>query len=1370
MAALKDTRFTLMAFPQYLDTAGNITFNILFVPRNFNPLENVDTKFGNNDIAPAFADSQPIFNAFIVNNPDEFPGKLNNEGDKVPFTVSYSGLTRTIYEALKEAKNEDGKPKYFDIEDNFSQDPEHLAPKAMDVASSIKKHLPLSYQKAFNFTGPRVPNAVTDDSYACAMQKEYKPKKMDLYNKVSWGKVYAHLLRQPYLAEKAGLLYRGLKIQIKETDLKLGGWLYIDISEGTYYDEQQNSLSPGEDIFIKRYAARIPPLKRNDGVFIERSLFAAVQFPVMKQDEDEDGIYDEPYIESAAYIDGFAKIIHANQPVSSNLLAEEYDGMPPQQEMGIRLGWDDEQILIWYLRQLAKDPTVSGGNDRLDAPLGVMGYHIDVREENLDEIEQEPWESLTAVESNGDMYFEDAQNNQINLGSFKGELPFQVYPVKVYGAEEDNYWLPMYFSNWNDHSMVLPDKTASNLYMNDRAIQNPLLKKLEKDPPEELLPDKTDSREVTITETYKPLSQINKLRYGKSYGFRVRLTDITGGGPSVEKENFIKNVGDSAHIHFKRYVSPYGLRILNNEEIDSRSEDVNFNGDILHIKRPLIGYPAVVYTGKYKNPIELLQKSIEAQFEAQEIYENSKIVIGIADPDVVSVEVKVEIETLKMDNLASDTGKENYITLYTTIRDFDKKYESKMDLKFKYKDYDSINFSLPFQNYESKIHKNKGVIILPTSRNIRVTLRAKCEGDENYWGSVLNKTAEDSRYGKPTVLKMRKNKNEEENLLTGTNSPRVLQGIFLRLDPIIPEKGHLSVNDTVPKEGGMPNILQRLAQHLDVSCNNDAKNMTLTAEKGERIQFWCSNLVRHTLSPDKSSITFASKNELINKWFVATTFYINRDWTWDGLDTLAFNIERKRNMALNPFDAKGRRNIMENIEYQPIGDIDIRRIASFQAIQEGEDGLIHREYTRIVILDAIDPLPPSGKLPDTVLVQYRIKPLMKSGISIDNEYFETENLLLPVTINPNQIPKIIASGIALSPYIKDDSYANTEARIKYLWLEFDQLPNDERDEIFARQIAYAPDQLISSNHPSLFKVEEDSPLVLDPEYTRVIIPESGHDNSGLKAMKKMQKSNDVDRHFYLLPLPEGVHHESPELFGFHTYEFRVGHTEKLWSTAQARFGRSFRLTGLQHPAPTLRCSVGRVDNEINVRAPYAMAVHNGKNVTASPPRTSIWCLVYAQVAQADGKAIRNILIQERKLKHIIPLTGGIFEKKLGRTPDFASTTFQNNEIIQSLERYGLPKNSSLSILCVEVFGYIRNIVEHISDLRFKEFQEETVKSIVRNLDQDVEEGLDVILKNIVDKYQIPEDSSRPMSSDLGKYRILRTSPLTKVPDTCCVDC
>ncbi|RYD89127.1 MAG: hypothetical protein EOP50_17980, partial [Sphingobacteriales bacterium] len=36
---------------------------------------------------------------------------------------------------------------------------------------------------------------------------------------------------------------------------------------------------------------------------------------------------------------------------------------------------------------------------------------------------------------------------------------------------------------------------------------------------------------------------------------------------------------------------------------------------------------------------------------------------GIPDLDVIKVQVKVEVETLKMDNLASDDGREHYITL-----------------------------------------------------------------------------------------------------------------------------------------------------------------------------------------------------------------------------------------------------------------------------------------------------------------------------------------------------------------------------------------------------------------------------------------------------------------------------------------------------------------------------------------------------------------------------------------------------------------------------------------------------------------------------------------------------------------------------------
>lgn len=1368
MEELDEIRFTLMAFPQKVDAQGYLHLNILFVPRNFNPLKPMDDIFGTTTGTPAFADAQPSFNAMIVNNPNDFPGVLNNEGNMAPIEVAYSDVSRTIYETLRDVKDENGKHKYFEIDDSFSTNPEHRAPKPVDVSKSIRKYLPLSYQKAFNFTSPRIKNAVTDDSYACAMRGEKEPKEVPRYNKVSWGKVYAHLIRQPQIAEKAGLLYRNIKVKLEKTDFKNGGWLYVDITnDSVYYTDQQNSLAPGKDIFIKRYAARIPPLKKKDEQFIERSLFAAVLFPVMKPDEDPEGIYDELYIESAAYNDGFAKIVHANQPVSSNLLAEEPDGMAPQQEMGIRLGWDDEQILIWYLRQLAKDSNVDGGNERLDAPLGVMGYHIDVKEANH-EVDNASWESLTAVKSKGNMFLEE-----IDLGSFEGELPFQVYPVKVYGEEEESYWLPVYFSNWNDHSMVLPDKTASDLYMNQHAIQ----KKSVKDP------DSTgEDRKVKISDTYEPLTQINKLRYGKSYNFRMRLMDTTGGGPSVEQTGNVNGISDTAEIHFRRYVAPYAIRIVNKEEIKSSTDDLSFNGKLLRIKRPLIGYPSVVYTGKYDDPISLLHKSIEEQLKQKDLDGQAEVVVGIADPDVVSVEVKVEVETLKMDNLKSDSGRDNFITLYTTKRDFKEGFEDELDLKFKYSDFNILDFDVPFENYVNTIHENNADITLPTGRNIRLTIRPKCDGDENYWGNTQSAEV-DSRYGKPTVLRMRRSSVSEKDLLTGTEAPSVLQGIFLQPDAIIPRQGTLSVEYIRPSDdGGMPNILQRLAQQLDVSCNNDPKNLTLTAEKGERIQFWCSNLVRHTLSPDKSSITFAGKNELINKWLVATNIYINRDWTWDEMETLAFTIERKKNMENNPTNHKEREDILEAIPYQQIGDVDMRRIASFQAIQEGEDGLIHREYTRVVFIDAIDPLPAPGKLADTILVQYKITPILKPRLSVDQVgiAFETGNLLLPVTIKPSQTPKVIGSGIALSPYIKDGKYASTEPRKRYLWLEFDQAPNDNRDALFARQVAYSPDQLISNNHPSLYKVEKDSPLVLNPEYTRVIIPDSGHDHSGLKAMRKMQKSNDENRHFYLLPLPEGLHHESAELFGFHTYEFRFGHTEALWSTAQGRFGRPFRLTGLQHPAPTLRCSVARVGNKINVSAPYAMAVSNGKNVTATPPRTSIWCLVYAQVAQADGKEFRNILIHEKRLETvpvpeeidgIDPATGGLIKaRNLGR-PAYAMIHFGNDEVIERLGRYGLPEDAPLSILCVEVFGYIRNIVEHISKIRDNyNLANEVAHSVRREIDDGAEAYMnrDMILKAAAARQ--PLDDTAPLSNDLGKYRILRTSPLTEVPSTCCVDC
>ena len=68
------------------------------------------------------------------------------------------------------------------------------------------------------------------------------------------------------------------------------------------------------------------------------------------------GSYDDIFVEAEDYDDGFAKIVHGTQPRRANFLDTETQGLPAVAELGVRLGWDDEQILIWQNRQLTVPP------------------------------------------------------------------------------------------------------------------------------------------------------------------------------------------------------------------------------------------------------------------------------------------------------------------------------------------------------------------------------------------------------------------------------------------------------------------------------------------------------------------------------------------------------------------------------------------------------------------------------------------------------------------------------------------------------------------------------------------------------------------------------------------------------------------------------------------------------------------------------------------------------------------------------------------------------------------------------------------------------------------------------------------------------
>jgi hypothetical protein len=1399
-----------MTFPQRW--AGNVlTVNIVVVPRNTDPFAPWPTGLSNPNPTevPGFADFQPKFRLAVVRGTDDFPLSNATAASRAPILTDVTETPAANKAAIfRQIEGE------FTITDTSDKMPD---PVPLDQAGNrgIKKYLPLSYRDGFNFTQPRHPNAVTDDSYQCAVRDKVVVDE-DYVRKtnVSWGKVFANILRQPILAKACGMIYE-VQLEVQPGWFENGGYLYAEIVGGEYETAQTVLLEEADGPLIKRYAAKIPELVQGD----DRPVFAPVLFPVLYQNSDDDtepipvGPWDELFMEAHLYSDGFAKIVHANQAVSGNLLEEVPDGLPPQSDSGIRMGWDDEQILVWYLRQILENPSASGSNKRLDAPLGVMGYHIDVQEAR----EDAEWESLNVVRVNG------AEGGlAATFANQTTELPYQVYPTKIAGAKSDGYWLPMYYAYWIGKSLATEDKDAIEIYRNDQ-------EKVGKRQGVSELQDGT----VTKNSTLIPGEIKTLLRYGNTYRFRIRMTDISGGGPSLEDEPLNPAPNPSTSVSFKRFVNPGMLRIEKPEDYKAQvvsyfnsadAEDTEFKDDIvLQIERPLLEYPAVVFTDKYQkagqDPIAMLKALA---------FDEQGLKPALPDPDVHKIRILVEVKSLRMDTQLSRSGRDSYIPLYFKEWDFPEDFGGKIQLPVTFLDVPVLNLGEvadPFLSKKLEFDQlSENSLVLPRGRHVKVSLRAVASSEEPsevYFGHINLGEDKDSRFGKVTELMFYKETEDEDTLLLPYRNIPELQALYLKPDPIpTPKQTTLGARLRRRSENDQPDVVKRLADSLGLA----SKGLTLMARKGERVAFGCSSRIRHSLAPDGSSITFATKADLYHHWVTCLSYQLNRDWAWDGHQDVAFVIQRKHRFRREP---KSEVRINDYLD-----DIEIKHTVSFEALQPDNFDEVNRGYTRIIFIDALEPknertLPGSSELryPDELWAEYTLVPKLKKGHASTGP-ITTELLKLPTVLIPSQIPKVVSVGLAFSPYIREDDYSSTEARKRVLWVEFEEPVQNPDDAYFCRMLSNAPDQLISNNDFDLFEIPEESSLSLDPEVMRRIIPDQSDDKAGIDAMQMMVKSTDSDVH-YLLPIPPGMHAESPEMFGFFTYEFRVGHAHfidreleddelgglifksipdfeliggvpkgNLWSTAQARFGREQRVTGMQHPAPTLLCSLNRNENHMYVSAPYAKAVFKGKNVTSKPPRTSLWTLLYAQVYQADGLDFRNILLSERKmridvqvnteprkLKMINALTEQTYfqpvltkyEKGTFKvSPQLETTTllaylkeshpvgtavFTSEEIAGYLTDLGLPEDSPLSVLVVEVFGNITNISEHFNVFRARNPNDPTAAAY-----QEGQRMMHAAAASSAPAHQTE------LGGELGNFRILRTSPLTKVPFVCCPTC
>lgn len=1349
--------FSILTLPQSYGS-DTLTFNVVFLPRNISPLDDL-TAYTFPGVGP-FADAGAGLSLALKYIPDlNFLPEDAHAATPVSIpTLAVPAPARPIYEHFKQA---------FNITDVPTAQQKAPAPAA---SRFIKKYLPLSYRRAFAFTNPRVKEAVVDDSYHCAFkEKGLNPGFQTSSNDISWGKVYAYCLRNPELAQRAGLIYDGLTVTLPANIFEHGGWVYVDFEPTGYFAAEVQ----GDQDLAKRFAARIPPMAPGSS----RSLFAPILFPVT-YGVALPGIYDEEQREAADYDDGFAKILHGFQPINTSLLTEETteESLPPVKDIGIRLAWDDEQVLIWLNRQMRTDPTSAE-----IFPMGVTNYRVDVRQ---DASPPNPWTSLNLVQAKEELTLGGvvimAADQHVELGT-------DVYPNQIDGYTGKNYWLPLYFTQWAGKSLALPDTEAQEIYRLAEEIRTI-------DPLNDGVIEAGGAGEPLATtpeDKYQAVTPFS-LVYGQQYEFRVRMGDISGGGPTASDERLHEAVSQDHVIPFKRYVAPSEVRMRHRPDDNDPNTPEMYEQDSLELRRPLFEYPNVVFTDKYPDPVQLLKDysswmvanfgvtpadydAWQAKRKAEGIAES--LGYGLPDPDVNDVEIIVEVKSLQMDNALSVNRRDNYIKLYSVTRpltaldltqgvdlsdptntlDPFHQIEAPTTIALEYRDANVLNFGDPadfgdLNTTQATLDDPSTPLILPTARDIRMTIRPLGPQDPVYFGNQA------WRKGKTIQFMLRRASEDETTLFDPTFSTDWLEGVYLQPDTEKREKSRPRTR--ILMGGGTTDakpatMIQRLADRLDLS----SKKISLIGENGQRVQFGCSREIRHSLSPDGTALTFSTKVDLLNHWLVTLNFRLARDWTWNPMELEAFLIDRRRK-----FGADANWGPRERV-----GKIELHRGINLQALLKPD-----RSLAQLVFVDAVEPKPDpaSTEFPDSIDLEYFIQPQFKAGdVPTVQDLELTLDITLPVTTIPAQVPKLASAGIALSPYKRDERYANTEPRERHLWIELEEPIEDPNDTLFIRFLAYSPDPLLveGSRLESLMEAPEEPVLPIDPELIRVIRPNQADDGAGLQAMVELTPATTMPgqkpRHF-LVPVPPGLHPASDELFGFFTYELRVGHRH-IWSTSQGRFGRPLRVTGVQHPAPSLFCVTSRDAQEITVSAPYATAVHEGKNVTADPPHTEIWCLLYAQVKRADNQDYRNILLGERKLdirrqKIDLGLVGGYAQQlKLSNVDKrvYGTTVFAQAEVVFALQRLGLPADLPLSVLCVEL-------------LPTRPYLDFSKRPTVAAISSNVASGVDVDADTLVaapPPINIKVGSPygiQPLSRHLGHYRILRTSPLTEVSQIC----
>lgn len=334
----------------------------------------------------------------------------------VPITLTYRTAEQPIFAALA--------AQYTPAVPGVVSQPEGI----------IRKDLPESFMAATGFAGADPTYFTSVDGFNCALGASTPDVNLTPSYTIAWGEILSYALRHPLICQAMGLAYLEVSIPLDANHVSGGGWIWLEI-DTTNLNNWYAKLVSEQSGAVSTYAARPPALTTAQDVF------AAVLFPTVP------GSYNAGTMAAAQfgadlYLDGFAKVVHANQPTTSDSATGQTDTIVPGTDAGIQIGWDDVQVTTWINGQMQIAQAISGGSATQVLPFTVLGYRVDVRQASTD-----PWASLCAA--NGTLNAASVFNT-----SFAAQdLCVEPTPVQNAGTGQQ-YWLlgatshPLASSNW----------------------------------------------------------------------------------------------------------------------------------------------------------------------------------------------------------------------------------------------------------------------------------------------------------------------------------------------------------------------------------------------------------------------------------------------------------------------------------------------------------------------------------------------------------------------------------------------------------------------------------------------------------------------------------------------------------------------------------------------------------------------------------------------------------------------------------------------------------------------------------------------------------------------------------------------------------